>query len=255
VKIKEVYKRLRAEYLGIDPLLMPLYCKYFYKTKKDSLAEQLDIRGSKKPFCFLQIGGNDGFANDPIFRFVKKYGWKGIIAEPQEEVFNTRLKKTYRFEKNVHLENKAVTAETGIKLLYKLAVSNSRWATGLATFNKEVMLDRIKNNDRIKTRALKEGAILPAKDEDYITTEEVHCVSILDLMSQHGFTHLDLLQIDTEGYDFEIIKTIDFSKVQPKMISFERHLLSAEDQDACKALLTAQGYTIQDFGGDSLATL
>ena len=178
-----------------------------------------------------------------------------MIVEPQEEVFNTRLKKTYRFEKNVHLENKAVTAETGIKLLYKLAISNSRWATGLATFNKEVMLDRIKNNDRIKTRALKEGATLPEKDEDYITTEEVRCVSILDLMTEHDFSHLDLLQIDTEGYDFEIIKTIDFKKIKPKMISFERHLLSDEDQHSCKILLSNNGYTVSDFGGDSLATL
>jgi len=255
MNIKEVYKRLRAEFLGFDVLLMPLYCKFIYSPKQHSLAAALDKVGNKKTFQFLQVGGNDGFANDPIFKFVKKYKWKGIIVEPQQEVFNTRLSKTYRFEKNVHLVNKAVTAETGIKLLYKLAVSNSRWATGLATFNKEVMLDRIKNNDRIKTRALKEGVVLPKNDEDYITTEEVHCVSILDLMAQQQFTYLDLLQIDTEGYDFEIIKTIDFSKLKPKMISFERHLLSNEDQKLCKSLLTNEGYTVQDFGGDSLATI
>lgn len=254
MNIKEAYKRVRAEFLGIDPVFMPLYCKLFYSPKKGSLAEQLD-KNSKNPFHFLQVGGNDGFANDPIFRFVKKHGWKGIIVEPQEEVFNTRLKKTYRFEKNVHLENKAVTAKTGTKLLYKLAVSNSRWATGLATFSKEVMLDRIKNNDRIKSRALKEGAVLPDNDEDYITTEEVHCVSILDLMSKHDFTGLDLLQIDTEGYDFEIIKTIDFSKLKPRMISFERHLLSQEDQVKCKELLVEQGYNVDDYAGDSLAIL
>ena len=76
MNIKEAYKRLRAEFLGFDFILMPLYCKFIYTPKKNSLAAALDKLGNKKPFHFLQVGGNDGFANDPIFKFVKKYSWR-----------------------------------------------------------------------------------------------------------------------------------------------------------------------------------
>ena len=242
-------------FLGIDPIFMKLYAKYFYHPKSDTLASRFIQLGRRADFKFLQVGGNDGFANDPMFRMIKRFGWKGIIVEPQKEVFQNRLSKTYRLEKNVILENCAIAAETGTKDLYKLSVSNSRWATGLATFNKEVMLDRIKNNDRIKKRALAEGAILPEKKEDYIAIEKVTCYSIQDLMKKHGWNELNLLQIDTEGFDFEVIKTINFESFRPKMISFEHHLLSKEDFSACISLLVKQGYQIEHFGGDTLAIL
>lgn len=255
MNIKETYKRLRAEFLGYDKVIMPLFCKFFYQPKPGSLAEKLAEKGNKKPFYFVQVGGNDGFANDPIFRLVKKYGWKGIIVEPQQDVFANRLSKTYRLEKRVILENCAIAAETGFKKLYKIAVSNSRWATGLATFDKEVMLHRVKNNPRIKERAAREGVKPLANDEDYITYEKVPCTSVSDLMEKHHFSQLDLLQIDTEGFDYGVIQTIDFSKLKPKMISFENHLLSKTDFDSCMKLLTSNGYQIQHFKGDTLAWL
>lgn len=254
MNIKESYKRIRAELLGWDPLFMKMYCRLFYRPKKGSLAEKLQTY-SCQDFQFIQVGGNDGFANDPIFRFVKKFGWKGIIVEPQKEVFKKRLSKTYRLEKNVQLENCAVAKETGVKKLYKIAVSNSRWATGLATFNYDVMLDRVKNNSRIKDRAAREGVAVLPNDEDYITFEEVPCSTLTDLMKKYNFKTVNLLQIDTEGFDFEVIKTIDFNTFKPQLISFERHLLNESDQQACFQLLHSHGYDVQNFAGDSLAVL
>ena len=180
-------------------------------------------------------------------------GWKGIIVEPQKEVFQTRLRKTYRFEKNVILENCAIADYTGTKDLYKLSVSNSRWATGLATFDYQVMLDRVKNGDRIKRRALAEGATLPEKDEDFITVEKVPCYQLFDLMQKHQWNSIDLLQIDTEGFDYQVIKSVDFKVLQPQFISFEHHLLSPEDYEACKSLLLDNGYQLELYDGDALA--
>lgn len=254
MNIKEQYKGLRAELLGRDPFLMKLFVKAFFKPKENTLGKTFDDLGKSQKVYFVQIGGNDGFANDPIFRMVKKHGWKGIILEPQKNVFTDRLSRTYRNEKNVKLINAAITKESGEMPLYKLAFSESRWATGLATFEKSVMIDRIKNNDRIKRRAIAEGVDLPEDINDWIAEEAVKCYSLADLCQKEEINQIDLLQIDTEGFDYQIIKSIDFDKCDIQKIAFERHLLSEEDQIECKSLLEKNGYQVQDLGGDSFAS-
>jgi hypothetical protein len=62
------------------------------------------------------------------------------------------------------------------------------------------------------------------------------------------------LQIDAEGYDFKILKTLDFNKLKPKFINYERVLLQ-EDEQACREMLEAQGYRLFDWGQDTLCIL
>lgn len=255
MNFKEKLKTFRANLIGLDPGIMSIYCKLFFKPDKGSIQELIDKHAkNKSPFYFLQIGGNDGFIKDPIFKFVKKYPWQGIIVEPQKEVFYKKLRKTYRFEKKVKLENLAIADKTGNKKLWKIALSDSRWATGLASFNKNTLIHQIERNyvtDRLK----REGIPIPNNTEDFLTYEEVACITIQDLLDKHKFEKLDLLQIDTEGYDFEIIKTIDFSDLKPEMISFESEHLSDSDYDECTCLLESHGYQIKKIDRDSVAWL
>ena len=137
---REQLKAIQYYFVGLDLWILKLYYKFIYIPKPNSLIKKLNqLTKNKKSYYFLQIGGNDGFINDPIFKFVKKYGGKGIIVEPQKKVFSKRLKRTYRLEKNLVLENVAIAQKTGKRKLYKIAVSDSRWATGLATFEKSVL--------------------------------------------------------------------------------------------------------------------
>ncbi|MGB0840154.1 MAG: FkbM family methyltransferase, partial [Chitinophagales bacterium] len=150
------------------------------------------------------------------------------------------------------LENVAIADETGVKHLHKIAFSQSRWATGLASFNRATLEAEIKRG-YVDEQAKREGIIPPTNLEDYFTTEPVDCTTISDLLVKHQFPQLDLLQIDTEGYDFEIIKTVDFTQFKPKIISFEHQHLSPKDTIACQTLLDKQGYTILKKGRDSIA--
>ena len=65
---------------------------------------------------------------------------------------------------------------------------------------------------------------------------------------------MDLLQIDTEGYDYEILRTIDFSRLRPRFINYERELLQ-DDGPACRSMLSAAGYVLFDWGEDDKDTL
>ena len=54
---------------------------------------------------------------------------------------------------------------------------------------------------------------------EYMIAEEVECIHLMELINQYDLHVLDLLQIDVEGYDAEIIKMIDFTKVKPRLIN------------------------------------
>jgi len=81
--------------------------------------------------------------------------------------------------------------------------------------------------------------------------ERVRCLTIHQLMERHGIAQLDLLQMDAEGYDYSILKTIDFALTRPHFINYERVLLH-DDEPACRAMLTAAGYALLDWGQDTL---
>ena len=252
---KERLKIIRSNLLGFDFGYLSLYYRLFFSPKVGSLQEFLEeLAEDIKPFRFLQIGGNDGYANDPIFKLVKKHPWEGIIVEPQDEVFHRKLKKTYRWERKVILENIAISDKTEVKKLWKIGLSNSRWATGLASFNRATLVHQIER-DYVGKSLRKEGLPVPDKIDDFLTYDEVPCISITELMTKHGFDALDLLQIDTEGYDFEIIRTIDFTKLKPRIVSFENEHLSEPDYESCKALLADNGYSIRQLGRDTVAWL
>ena len=61
------------------------------------------------------------------------------------------------------------------------------------------------------------------------------------------------MQIDTEGFDYEIIKMIDFSTIRPTIINFEQGLLVGPVRQECYLYLGKQGYKITENGVDAVA--
>lgn len=76
---------------------------------------------------------------------------------------------------------------------------------------------------------------------------------LMSLLKSEGITRLDLLQIDTEGFDAEIIKMIDFSVIRPQIIKYEHVGLSDADKQNTELLLKQYGYRVFREGGDSIA--
>jgi hypothetical protein len=79
--------------------------------------------------------------------------------------------------------------------------------------------------------------------------EEIETITFDSLVE--GVNHIDLLHIDTEGYDYEIIKSIDFDKHQPSLILFEHaHLKKVSE---VHAYLSDMGYVCEQYELDTLA--
>ncbi len=81
----------------------------------------------------------------------------------------------------------------------------------------------------------------------------VPCVTFDALCDKHGFDTVDLVQIDTEGHDFEVIKLIDLVRLAPRVLLYEHHHLGEQDRQACLAHLTAHGFEMIEYRYDTLA--
>jgi len=80
---------------------------------------------------------------------------------------------------------------------------------------------------------------------EHRVVERVNSIPLDQLLRRHGLSSLDLLQIDVEGYDYEILKTLDFDQIRPLFINYERVLL-ADTEEECRQMLVGQGYVLMD---------
>ena len=85
------------------------------------------------------------------------------------------------------------------------------------------------------------GALLPGDAIDEIPDVERRVVSIdvpgvtfESLCRTHSVDKVDLILIDTEGYDWQILKTIDLAAVRPRLLVYEHYHLSDEDRRRCR---------------------
>lgn len=183
---------------------------------------------------FVEVGANDGKSNDPLYPIVTEYGLHGTAIEPQPDAFS-RLEKTYEGT-NVLCVNAAIGEGTlfVVKEKYK---SDANWSrvSGIASFRKEVISRTIRNK-------IPKGA----NPDDYIEQIVVQSIEL-----PQG---ADIYQIDCEGYDYEVVRRIDFSQ-KPAIINYERAHLSPESERACHDLLRSHGYRWFNHGIDTCAYL
>ena len=198
-----------------------------YKSLETFLRESYK---NKKDFFFIQIGAHDGISHDFIFNFLTQKNVFGLAIEPISDYFE-KLKGNYSTFKDLKLLNIAIhDSQEEIKIYriakeYELEVPD--WAIGSASIFKEHLIDKLK---------------IPEK---YIKCDAVKAMTFEKLIANHyKFNKIDLLQIDTEGYDFEILKKIDFKKVKPKIVKIEVSHLNESDFINAKKLLSDNSYLV-----------
>lgn len=235
-------------------VLFNLYYRYFYKPK-DVLSIFLDnLSDSKKgEIFFIQIGANDGQWNDPIYKFIRRDHWRGILIEPQKTIFE-RLRNNYKKQKNLIFENVAIDSTEGEKSLFKISFSNSQWAGGISSFIKED-IQKLIEAGYIERMSKVESIALPPNKEDWIGEEKVKVQTLKNIIEKYQVKKIDLIMIDTEGYDFEIMKTIPFEFIKPGVIIYEHSHLNETVKTECSDFLIKLGYRLIQTGSDTIAEL
>jgi hypothetical protein len=77
-------------------------------------------------------------------------------------------------------------------------------------------------------------------------------VTFETLFARAGLGGVDLLQIDTEGFDLEVLRLFDVGLRRPAIINFEQIHLSGPDREEAVGLLSAHGYDVTMSHWDAL---
>lgn len=195
-----------------------------------------------KDFFFIEIGANDGVTQDILHQYIDKYRWRGILVEPVPYYFE-KLKCTYEANDQLALENVAISDKDEIRDFYRVREGVSHfpyWSEGLGSFDLKVVLSHRWAMPNIS---------------DYIVTEKVKCIALRSLLLKHDVKKIDLLSIDTEGYDYEIIKQIDFDKLSPLVLIYEHKHIKRDERKRCESMLRAHRYALRKQRGNTLAYL
>jgi FkbM family methyltransferase len=213
VKLKHsILSYLRLNGLGIEKV----------SPFKEMVKILKDRQGSVR---FLQVGANDGVSFDDFSELIKRYELTGVCIEPIPR-YHEVLSLVYRDVPGVQTLNAAIHPREASASIYSIKPSKLRivYQNGWASFNREHLKK------------------LGAEDHE-IQQETVACVTMAAVYEKYFRGEaVDVIQIDTEGFDAEVIKMIDFTLFRPQIIRFEHTHLSDQDLKETCDLLKKHGY-------------
>ena len=204
----------------------------------------------EKNKILVQIGTNNG--KDEFNKICKDSDPSKIILVEPNSLLNSEILANYNGVNNVFIENAAIMeANRGIvSLVIPAAIRGKKSINGIIYHSGHFSL-------------------LPMDDwGDKFVTLEAPSMSFNELCAKYSINNIHYLQIDTEGYDVEIIKAIDFEKINIDIICYERwdfggdafkrygdkaKLYGINAMHFASNLLKGLGYRVQNIGRDAIA--
>jgi FkbM family methyltransferase len=195
----------------------------------------------KDEIIFIQVGSNEGvMATDPLSHFILKDKWKGILIEPVPYIFE-KLKKNYEGRSDLFFENVAISSERKTTEFFIIDGSAEFFQKNPGLMNEDGgawgdQLGSLDLNHVLKCR--------PMLTKTEVKSIKVECVTLQDIVDKYQLKRVDVIQIDAEGHDDVILFSIDFSKIQPKIIMFEHMHMTLERYMECTSYLQEHGYSV-----------
>ena len=178
------------------------------------------IVGSSFDRTFLEFGASDGINLSNSYMLENSLGWTGVLAEPSpqwhEQLNNNRP--------NTRIITDCIWKSSGEKLDFFVSDIGI-----LSTLNDYKHSDSSSMPGNHQKR-IENGKII-----------EVHSISLNDVMEK-TFNGLapSYLSIDTEGTEFEILKSFDFGKYRPVVFTVEHNFTNLESK--IDELMSSNGY-------------
>lgn len=165
---------------------------------------------------FVEFGAYDGTVHSNTKLLEERFGWTGILAEP-----NPDLAETLRSARRAVVDSRCVWDSSGERVSLLLTGDAE-----LSTVAEHAASD-LHTESRHATA---------------VRSVDVPTVSLDDLLDEHGAPPvIDFMSVDTEGTELRILRAFDINRHRPRLLTVE-HNGNAEAQRELDALLEAQGY-------------
>jgi FkbM family methyltransferase len=182
---------------------------YYSQLGQDKfIDEYLDF---KEGGVFIDIGAHDGQSCSNSLFFEEHRNWTGVCIEPGPEEF----KKLNQNRKSININACISDYDGESEFTYIEGYSNM--LSGLSESYNESHENRILNEVR------SHGG-------------EIHKINmpvfkLQTILDKYNICDIDMCSIDTEGSEFNIIKSIDFSKTNIKIFTIENNYQTTEIKD------------------------
>jgi len=196
------------------------------------------IGKNHKDTFVVQIGAMDGINFDDTRGFLDMYRWPALLVEPIPEIF-TELKYNFRDRENYAFEQCAITeidGEVEMLTIPKIAIEKENLHPGYKGMSALYPLKNGFGTDYQRDIDVKKNFGIDIK---------VPTLTLNSLMNKHNIEKFDILICDVEGYDWNILKQLDFNKYKPKFIRLEYINLTDEEKELTKQKLIDNGYVIE----------
>ena len=185
----------------------------------------------------VQIGAFDGIIKDPLHKYIGRYGWRGVLVEPQPRPAS-RLRELYRGNDRIVVLQAALDRAHGKRTLFTVeSESAPNWAGGMASFQRD--------------HIVKHAYLIPGL-EAMIREITVDCIPFDDVLEHLPSQRLDLLQIDAEGADAFILSLFPFDRVKPAIVHWEVKNLTKAQREDCLDRLSGFSYRFAPSGDEDM---
>ena len=201
--------------------------KYFSQYRQDEFIDKV-IFNKKSGGFFVDIGAHDGISFSNSYFFETSRAFNGLCIEPNPKVFE-QLKKNRQCD----VLNACIGDTAGIVKF--LAIEGySEMLSGIIDHYHPAHLDRINNSI--------------TEHGDSKTEIEVICTPLQNIAALTN-TEIDYMSIDTEGNEYSILKSIDFTKLKVTCLSIENNY----DDAGIENIMAQNGYAkIYRLGDDDI---
>ena len=195
--------------------------KYYSQYRQDKwLHENLFL--DKRSGTFVEVGADDGIDKSNTKFFEESLAWSGLCVEPSPRRFELLSKN-----RTCVCENYAIAAtEDRVDFM-----DISGYGKGLSG-----IVDSYdpKHRDRIEEE-------MKNPDNRGYELIQVPTIPLSALLEKHAIYHVDFCTVDTEGSEFQVLKSIDFDRFQFDVILVENNY----DDNSVRDFLTNSGFAFK----------
>lgn len=208
--MQTAFRRLRKAWYRFSTRRVPRVARAAADLQRDGFTSQYgqdqfvaDRLGGMSAGVFIEVGAHDGVTYSNTCALERRLGWTGIAIEPSP-LACTLLRRN----RDCIVVNGCIGAAAGTARFLEIE-GCAAMLSGVVDHYDPRHLARI-------DREIAAGGGLRRE-------VEVPCFTLAGLAAEHGMARIDYLSIDTEGSELEILRSIDFTRLDVNLISVENN--------------------------------